>query len=69
MSQSGSLGLGLVFPPCILHSKCNKKKKAFITKKVRMAERSKALRSGRSRVLPAWVRVPLLTQTFWVEVL
>ena len=28
---------------------------------VRMAERSKALRSGRSRVLPAWVRIPLLT--------
>ena len=28
---------------------------------VRMAERSKALRSGRSRVFPAWVRIPLLT--------
>ena len=26
-----------------------------------MAERSKALRSGRSRVVPAWVRIPLLT--------
>ena len=28
-----------------------------------MAERSKALRSGRSPVLRAWVRIPLLT---WV---
>ena len=28
---------------------------------VRMAERSKALRSGRSLVLQAWVRIPLLT--------
>ena len=26
-----------------------------------MAERSKALRSGRSLVLQAWVRIPLLT--------
>ena len=26
-----------------------------------MAELSKALRSGRSRVFPAWVRIPLLT--------
>ena len=26
-----------------------------------MAERSKALRLGRSRILPAWVRNPLLT--------
>ena len=29
-----------------------------------MAERSKALRSGRSLVLQAWVRIPLLTDTF-----
>ena len=29
-----------------------------------MAERSKALRSGRSLVLQAWVRIPLLTNTF-----
>ena len=31
---------------------------------VRMAERSKALRSGRSLVLQAWVRIPLLTNSF-----
>ena len=31
-----------------------------------MAERSKALRSGRSRVLPAWVRIPLLTFFFFI---
>ena len=31
---------------------------------VRMAERSKALRSGRSLVLQAWVRIPLLTNLF-----
>ena len=30
---------------------------------VRMAERSKALRSGRSPVFRAWVRIPLLTTT------
>ena len=30
-----------------------------------MAEWSKALRSGRSRVLPAWVRIPLLTAIFY----
>ena len=29
---------------------------------VRMAERSKALRSGRSLLLQAWVRIPLLTK-------
>ena len=29
-----------------------------------MAERSKALRSGRSLVLQAWVRIPLLTVEF-----
>ena len=29
-----------------------------------MAERSKALRSGRSPVLWAWVRIPLLTEIF-----
>ena len=29
-----------------------------------MAERSKALRSGRSLVLQAWVRIPLLTSNF-----
>ena len=33
--------------------------------RVRMAERSKALRSGRSLVLQAWVRIPLLTY-FWL---
>ena len=32
--------------------------------RVRMAERSKALRSGRSLVLQAWVRIPLLTNVF-----
>ena len=32
--------------------------------KVRMAERSKALRSGRSPLLWAWVRIPLLTTRF-----
>ena len=32
---------------------------------VRMAERSKALRSGRSPLLWAWVRIPLLTTSFW----
>ena len=31
---------------------------------VRMAERSKALRSGRSPLLWAWVRIPLLTNFF-----
>ena len=31
---------------------------------VRMAERSKALRSGRSPLLWAWVRIPLLTNSF-----
>ena len=31
---------------------------------VRMAERSKALRSGRSPLLWAWVRIPLLTKYF-----
>ena len=31
---------------------------------VRMAEWSKALRSGRSPLLWAWVRIPLLTTTF-----
>ena len=31
---------------------------------VRMAERSKALRSGRSPLLWAWVRIPLLTKVF-----
>ena len=29
----------------------------FITDKVMIAERSKALRSGRSRVIPAWVQI------------
>ena len=33
---------------------------------VRMAERSKALRSGRSPLLWAWVRIPLLTRFFFV---
>ena len=31
---------------------------------VRMAEWSKALRSGRSPLLWAWVRIPLLTKVF-----
>ena len=31
--------------------------------RVRMAERSKALRSGRGLVLQAWVRIPLLTSS------
>ena len=34
---------------------------------VRMAERSKALRSGRSPLLWAWVRIPLLTSCFGHE--
>ena len=34
---------------------------------VRMAERSKALRSGRSPVFRAWVRIPLLTSCFKTE--
>ena len=34
---------------------------------VRMAERSKALRSGRSPVLWAWVRIPLLTIIFHIN--
>ena len=34
------------------------------TYQVRMAEWSKALRSGRSRVLQAWVRIPVLTKLF-----
>ena len=35
---------------------------------VRMAERSKALRSGRSLILQAWVRIPLLTHfCSWAE--
>ena len=32
-----------------------------------MAERSKALRSGRSLVLQAWVRIPLLTNRFVIH--
>ena len=32
-----------------------------------MAERSKALRSGRSLVLQAWVRIPLLTNHFVIH--
>ena len=35
---------------------------------VRMAERSKALRSGRSPVFRAWVRIPLLTVHFYFQV-
>ena len=31
-----------------------------------MAERSKALRSGRSPLLWAWVRIPLLTNNFFL---
>ena len=33
---------------------------------VRMAEWSKALRSGRSPLLWAWVRIPLLTNIFYL---
>ena len=33
-----------------------------------MAERSKALRSGRSLVLQAWVRIPLLTMFLFLTV-
>ena len=32
-----------------------------------MAEWSKALRSGRSRVLPAWVRIPLLSRDVFIQ--
>ena len=35
---------------------------------VRMAERSKALRSGRSPLLWAWVRIPLLTAKYFLMV-
>ena len=35
---------------------------------VRMAERSKALRSGRSLVFQAWVRIPLLTNEFFHKI-
>ena len=34
---------------------------------VRMAEWSKALRSGRSPLLWAWVRIPLLTKSFFCQ--
>ena len=37
-----------------------------IGSQVRMAERSKALRSGRSPLLWAWVRIPLLTNFFFM---
>ena len=33
-----------------------------------MAERSKALRSGRSPLLWAWVRIPLLTKYFFSKI-
>ena len=36
---------------------------------VRMAERSKALRSGRSPVFRAWVQIPLLTRFFYPELI
>lgn len=36
----------------------------FVDHLVRMAEWSKALRSGRSPLLWAWVRIPLLTLNF-----
>ena len=39
-------------------------KSAALDPLVRMAERSKALRSGRSPLLWAWVRIPLLTKYF-----
>ena len=38
------------------------------TQTVRMAEWSKALRSGRSLHLQAWVRIPLLTGLFWFNI-
>ena len=38
------------------------------TARVRMAERSKALRSGRSPLLWAWVRIPLLTGKYFLMV-
>ena len=40
-------------------------KSAILVALVRMAERSKALRSGRSPLLWAWVRIPLLTKIFF----
>ena len=40
-------------------------KSADLVALVRMAERSKALRSGRSPLLWAWVRIPLLTKIFF----
>ena len=38
------------------------------TQTVRMAEWSKALRSGRSLHLKAWARIPLLTGLFWFNI-
>ena len=40
-------------------------KSAILVALVRMAERSKALRSGRSPLLWAWVRIPLLTKIYF----
>ena len=45
-------------------AECMMHRSELFVSKVRMAERSKALRSGRSLVLQAWVRIPLLTNKF-----
>ena len=47
---------------CIQVSHSSQIHASFTSYHVRMAERSKALRSGRSLVLQAWVRIPLLTK-------
>ena len=50
------------------HSQCQRNRfleGPHFQRGVRMAERSKALRSGRSLVLQAWVRIPLLTRPFY----
>ena len=49
-------------PPVV--GKASPDKSAALDALVRMAERSKALRSGRSPLLWAWVRIPLLTKYF-----
>ena len=51
----------LVIKMCHSYDSCVEINVTQLDRHVRMAERSKALRSGRSLVLQAWVRIPLLT--------
>ena len=46
---------------CVAYDHCEFRPTSPPLSIVRMAERSKALRSGRSPLLWAWVRIPLLT--------